>query len=64
MVSLILSGWVSVFEGLGGGKVGIGGVKDVFERMLAVYEVGIGWIVRGILGMVIGFVMCVLTCCG
>lgn len=61
VLTLILTGCVSLFDGLAAAKLPIGPVKDLFQTILPLYDLGIGWIVPAILGIVIGFVISLFT---
>ncbi|MCY7495057.1 branched-chain amino acid transport system II carrier protein [Bacillus safensis] len=61
VLSLILTGCVSLFDGLAAAKLPIGPVKDIFQTVLPFYDLGIGWLVPAILGVAIGFVISLFT---
>ena len=61
VLTLILTGCVSLFDSLAAAKLPIGPVKDLFQTILPLYDLGIGWIVPAILGIVIGFVISLFT---
>lgn len=60
-LSLILTGCVSLFDGLAAAKLPIDPIKDFFQSILPLYDLGIGRIVPAILGIVIGFVISLFT---
>ncbi|EJF08145.1 branched-chain amino acid transporter carrier protein [Pontibacter sp. BAB1700] len=54
--SVLLTGIVSVVEGLGAAGFELG-ISDVFARYLPLYSLGMGWIVPALVGCVIGFAL-------
>ncbi|MBD7936450.1 MULTISPECIES: branched-chain amino acid transport system II carrier protein [Cytobacillus] len=56
-VSMILTFIVSVFDGLKEAGVQIEPVYNLFTNILPLYEVGLGWIVPAIIGVIVGIVI-------
>lgn len=54
-VSILLTGIVSVFDGLNAAGIKIQFINDVFTTILPMYSVGMGWILPAIIGGLIGF---------
>ncbi|MGG5832045.1 branched-chain amino acid transport system II carrier protein, partial [Bacillus pumilus] len=61
VLTLILTGCVSLFDGLVAAKLPIGPVEDLFQTILPLYDLGIGWVVPAIFGVVIGFILSLFT---
>ncbi len=56
-VSMLLTGIVSVFDGLNAAGINVQVINDLLTTILPMYSVGLGWILPAIIGGVIGFVI-------
>lgn len=53
-VSTLLTGIVSVFDGLNAAGIKVQAINDLFTTILPLYSVGLGWILPAIIGGIIG----------
>lgn len=53
-VSILLTGIVSVFDGLNAAGIKVQAINDLFTTILPLYSVGLGWILPAIIGGIIG----------
>jgi LIVCS family branched-chain amino acid:cation transporter len=53
-VSILLTGIVSLFDGLNAAGIKVQAINDLFTTILPLYSVGLGWILPAIIGGFIG----------
>ncbi|WP_458413297.1 branched-chain amino acid transport system II carrier protein [Schinkia sp. CFF1] len=56
-ISILLTGIVSIFDGLNAAGIKIQVINDLFTTILPMYSVGLGWILPAIVGGLIGFII-------
>lgn len=56
-VSILLTGIVSVFDGLNAAGIKVQAINDLFTTILPLYSVGLGWILPAVIGGFIGFII-------
>ncbi|KEF39239.1 branched-chain amino acid uptake carrier [Schinkia azotoformans MEV2011] len=56
-VSMLLTGIVSVFDGLNAAGIKVQVINDLFTTILPLYSVGLGWILPAIIGGLVGLVI-------